>query len=141
MDSRLFDLCNTPYWAKRPLTPIPVSGAFDRIGVDVVQFPRTSRRNRYAVVFVDYLTKWPEVYAVPDQSSATVARLLVEEVVSRHGVPGEILSDRGRTFLSGLMKEMETLLGYEYHRLPPTDGWISRKVQPYSDGNAGQDSP
>ena len=133
MDSRLFLICVTHHTARRvkpPLTPIPVSGAFDRIGVDVVQFPRTSRGNRYAVIFVDYLTKWPEVYAVPDQSSATVARLLVEEVVSRHGVPGEILSDRGRTFLSGLMKEVVTLLGYHkvnttaYHT--ETDGLVER---------------
>ena len=48
-------------WKVRPpLTPIPVSGAFDRVGVDVVQLPKTKRGNRYAVVFVDYLTKWPD---------------------------------------------------------------------------------
>ena len=94
---------------KPPLTPIPVAGPFDRIGV---QFPKTSRGNQYAVVFVDYLTKWPEVFAVPDQSAATIARLLVEEIVSRHGVPREILSDQGRAFLSGLMREVESLLDY-----------------------------
>jgi len=53
---------------------------------------------------MDYLTKWPEVFAVHDQTAATIARLLVEEIVSHHGVPAEILSDRGRTFLSGLRK-------------------------------------
>ena len=96
-----------------PLTPIPVTRPFDRIGVDVIQFPKTSRGNQYAVVFVDYLTKWPEVFAVPDQSAATIARLLVEEIVSRHGVPSEVLSDRGRAFLSGLMQEAERLLGFK----------------------------
>ena len=34
-----------------PLTPIPVAGPFDRIGVDVIQLPKTSRGNQYAVVF------------------------------------------------------------------------------------------
>ena len=82
------------------------------------------------MVFVDYLTKWPEVFPVPDQSSATVTKLLVEEVVSRHGVPSEILSDRGQSFLSGLMKEVELLLGFHkinttaYH--PQTDGLVER---------------
>ena len=115
---------------KPPLTPIPVAGAFDRVGVDVLQLPRTQRGNRYAVVFVDYLTKWPEVFAVSDQTSATIAKLLVEEVISRHGVPSEILSDRGRAFLSGLMKEVEALMGYRklnttaYH--PQTDGLVER---------------
>ena len=39
------------------LSPIPVSGPFDRVGVDVLQLPASSRGNRYAVVFMDYLTK------------------------------------------------------------------------------------
>ena len=72
---------------RAPLTPIPVAGPFDRVGVDVIQFPRSNNGNQYAVVFVDYLTKWPEVFAVSDQSAATIANLLVREIISRHGVP------------------------------------------------------
>ena len=49
--------------APRPqLTPITVAGPFDRVGVDVIQFPRSRDGNQYAVVFVYYLTKWPEVF-------------------------------------------------------------------------------
>ena len=51
-----------------PLTPIPVGGPFDRMGVDVVQLPRTRSGKQYAVVFVDYMTKWPEVYICDFQS-------------------------------------------------------------------------
>ena len=33
-----------------PITPIPVSGPFDRVGVDVLQLPKTTRGNiRYHV--------------------------------------------------------------------------------------------
>ena len=116
--------------ARPPLSPIQVSGPFDCVGVDVIQFQRSNAGNQYAVVFMDYLTKWPEVFAVPDQSAATITRLLVEEVVSRHGVPAEILSDRGRSFLSTLMKEVEKLLGFHkvntsaYH--PQTNGLVER---------------
>ena len=120
----------TGHPVRAPLTPIPVSGPFDRVGIDVVQLPRSSKGNQYAVVFMDYLTKWPEVFAVHDQTAATIARLLVEEIVSRHGVPAEILSDRGKAFLSGLMKEVTQLLGIHqtnttaYH--PQTDGLVER---------------
>ena len=55
-----------------PLTLILVAGLFDHMGVDVVQLPLSSRGNRYAVVFVDYLTKWPEVFAVQDQTARIV---------------------------------------------------------------------
>ena len=61
---------------KPPLTLIPVGGAFDRLGVDIIQFPRSKNGSWYAVVFVDYLTKWPEVFAVADQMAHTIAQLL-----------------------------------------------------------------
>ena len=53
---------------------------------------------------MDYLTKWPEVFAVPDQTALTIAQLLVDEVICWHGVPAELLSDQGKPFLSELLK-------------------------------------
>ena len=113
---------------KPQLTPIPVGGAFDRVGVDVIKFPRSTTGKNYAVVFMDYLTKWPEVFATVDQTSPTIARLLVEEIISRHGVPSELLSDRGMAFLSRLMLDVYQLMGTTktntttYH--PQTDGLV-----------------
>ena len=104
------------------LTPIPVSGPFDRVGVDVL--------NQYVVWFMDYLTKWPEVFATQDQSALTIAKLFVQEVVCRHGVPAQLLSDRGKAFLSQLMMEVCRVLGVKkvnttaYH--PQTDGLVER---------------
>ena len=115
---------------KSPLTPIPVGGTFDRVGVDIIKFPTSYDGNQYAVVFVDYLSKWPEVFAVADQTAHTVATLLVEHVISRHGVPAELLSDRGQNFLSVLMAEVCTIMGIHqvnttaYH--PQTDGLVKR---------------
>ncbi len=105
---------------KPPLTPIPVAGPFDRVGVDVIQFPTSYDGNQYAVVFMDYLTKWPEVFAVPDQTSLTIAQLLVDHVICRHGVPAELLSDRGGCFLSDLMQELTGLMGIHKPRPPLT---------------------
>ena len=69
---------------KSPLSPIPVVGAFDRVGVDIIKFPTSYDGNRYAVVFMDYLLMWPEVFAVADQTAYAVAALLAEHVISRH---------------------------------------------------------
>ena len=115
---------------KPPLTPIPVAGPFDRVGVDVIQFPKSYEGNQYGIVFVDYLTKWPEVFAAPDQTSLTIAQLLVDNVICRHGVPAELLSDRGKAFLSNLMEDIYKLMGMHkvsttaYH--PQTDGLVER---------------
>ena len=115
---------------KPELQSIPIGGPFHRVGVDVVQFPMSYDGNQYAIVFMDYLSKWPEVFASPDQKAETIARLLVEHVITRHGVPEQLLSDRGPNFLSDLMQEVCSLLGIKkintsgYH--PQTDGLIER---------------
>ena len=96
---------------KAPLQPIPVGEPFDRVGVDILEMPQTSRGNRYIIVFVEYLTKWVEAYASPDQTSETIARLLVDCVVCRHGVPSQLLSDRGPNLLSDLIQDVCALLG------------------------------
>ena len=122
--------CRTGRAYKPPLTPITVAGPFDRVGVDIIKFPKSAAGNQYAVVFMDYLTKWPEVFAVPDQTALTIAKLLVEHVISRHGVPAELLSDRGAAFLSTLVSELCQLMGIHkvnttaYH--PQTDGLVER---------------
>ena len=79
---------------------------------------------------MDYLTKWPEVFATSDQTALTIARLLVEHVISRYGVPTELLSDRGPAFLSHLLEDVCVLMGTKkvnttaYH--PQTDGLVEQ---------------
>jgi transposase InsO family protein len=57
-------------------------------------------------------------------------KLLVEEIISRHGVPRELLSDRGVAFLSKLLHEIYSHMGIHkvsttaYH--PQTDGLVER---------------
>jgi len=41
----------------------------------------------------------------------TESKLLVEHIISQHGVPGELLTDRGKSFLLGLMYEVYHLMG------------------------------
>lgn len=50
----------------------------------------------------DYFIKWPEAFALPNQQATTVAKVLVQEVICRFGVPLEIHSDQGRNFESAL---------------------------------------
>ena len=59
----------------------------------MLKIPKTKRGHSYIVVFMDYLTKWSEAFPVQDQTALTIAKLFAEEIVSRHGVPRELLSD------------------------------------------------
>ncbi|KAJ8703953.1 hypothetical protein PYW07_013247 [Mythimna separata] len=108
-----------------------VGAPWERIAIDVAgPFPVTDDGNKYIVVIQDYFTKWPEVFAIPNQEATTVAKKVVEEVVCRYGAPLEIHSDQGRNFESTLFQEMCTLLGIYKTRTTPahpqSDGMVER---------------
>ena len=72
-----------------------VGAPMERVGVDVLgPFPITESGNRYVLVAMDYFTKWPEVYVVPDQSAGTTASRLVEEMFAHFGAPAELHSSQ-----------------------------------------------
>ena len=90
------------------------------MGVDVLgPFPVADSGNHYVLVAMDYFTKWPEAYAVPDQSAATTAERLVEEMFARLGVPAELHNDQGRNFESQVFGEVCRRLGVRKTRTTP----------------------
>ena len=92
----------------------------------------SSKGNRYALVFQDYLTKWPEVFAIPDRAATTVAQCLAE-VIWRHGVPLKIIHDRAAEFLSDVLQDTATILGMTQLPTsgghPQTDGLVDRTLK------------
>ena len=116
---------------KAPLLPIPVDGAFDRVAMDILgPFPVSHDGNRYIIVFSDYYTRWPEAFALPSAEAPRIAELIVNEIVSRHGAPRTLLSDRGPNFLASIVKEVSKIMNIRrthttaYH--PQTDGLVER---------------
>ncbi|GJU32300.1 putative reverse transcriptase domain-containing protein [Tanacetum coccineum] len=63
-----------------------------------------------------------------DYSMETLARLYIDEIVARHGVPTSIISDRDGRFTSRFWQTMQKSVGnafrYEYG-LSSLDGWIN----------------
>jgi len=58
---------------------IPVGGAWDMLGVDLVgPLPRSNKGNKYVIVFSDYLTMWVEAFPIPNKKASIVAKVLVE---------------------------------------------------------------
>ena len=112
-----------------PLHPIPVQHLFQIMGIDIMELSKTAAGNRYVIVLQDFLTKWPMIFAAPDQKAHRIAHLLAEEVVPFCGVLEALLSDCGTNLLSNLVKDVCQLLGIKtlhttsYH--PQCDGWLS----------------
>ncbi|GFV20479.1 retrovirus-related Pol polyprotein from transposon 412 [Trichonephila clavipes] len=79
----------------------------------------------YLLVVMDYFTKWPEVYPIPDQEAPTVAEAVVQHWISRYGVPLQLHSDQ-RNFVSAVLKGVCELLGIDKTKTTP--------LHPQSDG-------
>ncbi|GFU81552.1 retrovirus-related Pol polyprotein from transposon 412 [Trichonephila clavipes] len=71
-----------------------VGAPFERIAFDILGPQRTASGNKYLLVVMDYFTKWPEVYPIPDQEAPTVAEAVVQHWISRYGVPLQLHSDQ-----------------------------------------------
>nr|GFA42550.1 reverse transcriptase domain-containing protein [Tanacetum cinerariifolium] len=80
-----------------PQNSIQVSEIFEVWGIDFMgPFPST-KRNKYILVAVDYLSKWVEVKALPTNDARVVVKFL-KSLFSRFGTPKAIISDRGTHF-------------------------------------------
>ena len=112
-----------------PLQTDQYGGPFERVAMDITEMSLTSSGNRYALVVMDYFSKFVRVYPMPDQKAETVADKLLCWVYE-HGVPERIHSDQGRQFESTVFKELCRRLGVEKTRTTPYhpegDGMVER---------------
>ncbi|GJU84593.1 putative reverse transcriptase domain-containing protein [Tanacetum coccineum] len=112
---------------------------WERITMDfVTKLPKTSIGHDTIWVIVDRLTK--SAHFIPTRatdSMETLTRLYIKEIVSRHGVPISIISDRDSHFTSRFWQSLQNALGTQldmstaYH--PETDGQSERTIQTLED--------
>ena len=89
-----------------PLHPIEVTRPLEIIGVDFVgPLPTTEKGNRYIMVMQDHFTRWPLAYASLEATAKTVVEG-VQSFARDFGFPDSILSDRGLSFVSKLVKKV-----------------------------------
>ncbi|UYV61011.1 K02A2.6-like [Cordylochernes scorpioides] len=109
----------------------PVEKPFYKVGVDLFgRFPVSKDGNRWIIVCTDYMTRYAITKAIPDGGTIETAKFLVEDVILKHGAPREMITDRGRNFISQVIKEINALCGIvhrfttAYH--PQTNGLTER---------------
>ena len=108
---------------------------WDSVGMDFITgLPTSSRGNDSIWVIVDRLSKVTHFLPVKTTyQSSQLAELYIARIVSLHGVPKNIVSDRGTQFTSRFWKKVQEGLGPRldfstaYH--PQTDGQTERVNQ------------
>ncbi|KAI3825889.1 hypothetical protein L1987_07605 [Smallanthus sonchifolius] len=104
----------------------------------ITKLPRTSHGNDAIWVIIDKLTKSAHFLSMKETYSIDkLAQMYVNEIVSLHGVPLSIVSDRDSRFTSRFLQSFQKALGTRlnlstaYH--PQTDGQSERTIQTLED--------
>ena len=103
--------------------------------MDIKEFDISSRGNRHALTYQDYLTKWPEVYPIPNHKAHTVVDCLAD-LIYRHGFPSRIIHDLAPEFLSNILQDTAAIFGLQQLPTsgghPQTDGlveWLNQTLR------------
>jgi len=67
--------------------------------------PIASGNLRYAVVTIEYLTKWIEARPLATITSQTIKKFFWQQIICGFGVPRELTLDNGTQFNSEVFKE------------------------------------
>ena len=87
----------------------------------------TARGNNCILVITDLLTKWVEVYALPDETAETVSNCVVD-FISRHGCPEHIITGHITRPKFGVKSLQKIMSGFQhseksYNGIPPCGQW------------------
>nr|GEZ48969.1 putative reverse transcriptase domain-containing protein [Tanacetum cinerariifolium] len=112
---------------------------WDNITMDfVTKLPKLSQGYDTIWVIVDRLTKSAIFISIREiDPMDKLARIYLKEVVTRHGIPVSIISDRDPRFASNFWRSLQNALGTRldmstaYH--PETDGQSERTIQTLED--------
>jgi hypothetical protein len=115
------------------LQPLPIpKWPWDSVSMDFVTgLPVMPKGHDAIIVFVDRLTKMVHLVATTTNVDATgTAALFRDHVWKLHGLPLDIVSDRGSVFVGKFFTALLGLIGVTHNRLtafhPQTDGQTER---------------
>lgn len=112
------------------LQPIKSERPFHVVAMDIVQLNKTPRGYRYLLVMIDLFTSWVEAAPLKTITAEEVCDVFFKEIVTRHGCPSEVLTDRGTQFTSDLFQLLCRRLGIKALKIsalhPQTNGKCER---------------
>ena len=86
-----------------PLQPQVMIQPFEKLALDFVgPISSMSRKRKYILVFMNYVTKWVETKALFRATEKSVVEFIYEEIFTWFGVPRKIVIDQGTQFTSKL---------------------------------------
>jgi len=113
-----------------PLHPVIVFGPFSKWGIDFVHCsPTSAAGHSYAILVVDYFTKWVEAIPTFAEDGKTMALFIFNHIIARFGVPQAIMTDHGSHFRNHVMNEMSAKLYFRHENSTPYYPQANRQVE------------
>ena len=105
----------------------------DRLHVDISgPFPESLSGNKYILMVICQFTKWLEAYPLADQTAETVAKAVVNNFISRFGIPEQLHTDQGRNFTSRVFEGICRLLEITKTRTTPYRPCSNGQIERYN---------
>lgn len=97
----------------------PLSQRFEVISIDLFgPLPRTSDGLKWVFVVEDVATKWTELFGLSAATAVACARILIDEIILRYGTPRRVISDNALQFVSAVMQQVASVLGFQQTLIP-----------------------
>jgi transposase InsO family protein len=88
---------------------------------------------KYFLVLIDTFSGWVEAFPTKRETAQVVAKVLLEEIIPRYGIPKTLGSDNGPAFISNVLQGLARAVGTnwklhcEYN--PQSSGQVERMNQ------------
>ncbi|GKB55248.1 reverse transcriptase domain-containing protein [Tanacetum coccineum] len=124
---------------QQKLTPITSLWPFYKWGIDIAgPFPKGPGKVKFLIVAIDYFTKWIEAKPVATITGNQIKKIMLDNIVCRFGLPGEIISDNGKQFRDDPFKDWCEKLCIRQHfasvKHPQTNGLVERANHSLGEG-------
>ncbi|XP_048599791.1 uncharacterized protein LOC125579923 [Brassica napus] len=111
---------------------------FMRWGMDIIGPMPASLQKKFILVLTDYFTKWVEAEAYASITDKEVQNFIWKNIICRHGLPYEIITDNGSQFIShhfkGFCDRWRIRLNMSTPRNPQSNGQAESTNKTIIDG-------
>lgn len=110
-------------------TPAPAT-RFKVIAIELFgPLPLTKTGNKWIFIVEHTASKWVKLFTLKSTTAEACAKILIEEIITRYGVPRKVISDNGVQFISSVMQKMTHCAGISQCLTPhhPASNPVERK--------------
>jgi hypothetical protein len=102
------------------LHPVITVSPFCKWGIDFITCnPPSNNGHKYIVVVVNYFTKWVESMPTFNNTTDTATRFFFNHVISRFGVPLQLVFDHAKHFENDIFVKLSSRLGFSHEFASP----------------------